>query len=385
MTNLAEMKKKIDEKESRLIDDIAEKIASQVDDNLSDSMDSFSETIESADEKIKGISEELDSLSDNIHTLGSYNFAEQFNRLKETQQALDSSANNSREAFDRSREANEQLMTNIASTLTEWTDVKNALVEAVNQVRSENNIISGNLSILDESIKSLTEIDKSVTNTIQIVELKESTIIDEVSQQVSKSAKTLISEKIDSSVAKLSAAVKSANTRIEIMTKETDSLAEKIRNLENYNFTEQFDRLKDIHEKLEKTLTEIQKSMAEFNQTLISWNELSKKFEATISELHKANETAAAVSAELNQRMQTLSDLSKKLESAIDRFDTKSLMLENEELKTMLKELQAKDEILIAETEKLKQQQMKTPTITVVTAIITGILLILNVVSFFIN
>lgn len=201
------LKEKINEKEKILIENIAGQVSEQIGDNLTNSIESISGSLSEADKNSQIISDVLGKVSENVQVLSSYDFSEQFERIKTSNDALELAAKSSKEVFDISREHSEKLLDDIGSTLISWKNVRESLSETISNIRTENSDIALTLSEIKTSMTELSGIESSITDTMKKIEELQESVAESISSEASKKIESLIEIKVNDSIEKLSEAV----------------------------------------------------------------------------------------------------------------------------------------------------------------------------------
>lgn len=208
------LKTQLDEKERALIENISDKVADGINDNISGPIDDISDTLSSANEKAQDLSKSIETLSQNVQTLSSFDFTEQFTNTKNSQETLEKASQEAKSIFEKSKDANNKLIEELSNALNEWKLICDNLTGIVENIDKKNKSLENTTSNIENSFNSLSSINEKLMETMKKVESEQSSIVKTISEQASTSVENIVNTKLESSSKQLLMTVESSDKQL---------------------------------------------------------------------------------------------------------------------------------------------------------------------------
>lgn len=222
------LKERLNEKENILIDNISTQVADNINESISYSIDTISENLSAAEGKAQSLNESIGTLEQNVQTLSSFDFTEQFTKVKDSQEALDQASKEAKSIFDKSKSVNDKLIEELSEALKEWQLISGNLSAVTENIDAENKTLANTISDIVSSFNSLSSINSKLTDTMNEVEKRQSDIIDSISQQTSSSVENIVNVKLDRSSHQLLTVVESSSEQLKLLIEQLNALSNNV-------------------------------------------------------------------------------------------------------------------------------------------------------------
>lgn len=208
------LKTQLDEKEKMLIENISDKVADGINDNISGPIDDISDTLSNANEKAQDLSKSIQTLSQNVQILSSFDFTEQFTNTKNSQEALEKASQEAKSIFEKSKDANNKLIEGLSNALNEWKLICDNLTGIVENIDKKNKSLENTTSNIENSFNSFSSINEKLMETMKKVESEQSSIVETISEQTSTAVENIVNAKLDISSNQLLTIIESSDKQL---------------------------------------------------------------------------------------------------------------------------------------------------------------------------
>lgn len=172
LNDTTNFQKKVDEKESMLIHEISESVASGISDELGESLDDLMGSVREAEGSISQIGEIARKLSSSMEAIRGYDFSEKISELQAAQDTLNAVLDDTKAVLAEGKNTGEQFISESANALKEWGGLKTQFTETIGRAADANRTIAGNLSELGTKIEELNSLQQRMNETMQLLDEK---------------------------------------------------------------------------------------------------------------------------------------------------------------------------------------------------------------------